>query len=189
MELNDKFLSLHTSLMTLTHNDSFVDKDRSARLKEILKQCAVQLDIARASIWILNDSSDNIQCELLYSLQGNHYETGLVLLEKDYPSYFKAITQNRIINANDALIDARTSEFADSYLKPLGILSMLDAPIFFRGKLYGILCLEQTHEYRAWDVSEMSYAASVADTISLINEHEHWLYSKEKMELINVSES
>jgi len=189
MDLNDKFLSLHTSLMTLAHDDNFVDQDKSVRLKEILKQCATQLAIARVSIWVLSGASDYIQCELMYILEDNHYETGAVLLEKNYPSYFKAITQNRIINANNALTDARTSEFADSYLKPLGILSMLDAPIFFRGKIYGVLCIEQTQEYRAWDVSEMSYAASVADTISLINEHEHWLYSKEKMELIDRSDS
>ncbi|MFT5693911.1 MAG: diguanylate cyclase (GGDEF)-like protein [Oceanicoccus sp.] len=189
MDLDQKFVSLHSSLMTLAHEEAFIDRDRVVRLKEILQQCAKQLDVGRVSIWVFNESNDRILCELLYKLKDNSYESGAVLLSKDYPAYFKEISKKRLINANDAWNDASTSEFAESYLGPLGITSMLDAPIFSRGKLYGVLCIEQTDEARVWDVAEMSYAASVGDTISLINEHQYWLDTKEKLEIIDRSDS
>lgn len=185
MDLDRKFVSLHTSLMTLAHEEGFIDRDRLVRLKEIVKQCAKQLRVERVSIWVLNESKDQILCELLYKLKDNSYESGAVLLREDCPSYFKAMHKKRIINASDAWKDASTSEFAESYLQPLGITSMLDAPIFSRGKLYGVLCIEQTNEARIWDVAELSYGASVADTISLINEHQYWLDTKEKLEIID----
>ena len=46
------------------------------------------------------------------------------------------------IAAHDANRDRRTREFSEPYLKPLGITSMLDAPIRTGGKMIGLLCLE-----------------------------------------------
>ena len=37
----------------------------------------------------------------------------------------------------------RTSEFTPGYLEPLGIVSMLDAPIFYHGQVIGVVCHEQ----------------------------------------------
>lgn len=189
MDLDEKFINLHASLMTLAHDDAFIDRDKPSRLKAILKQCAKQLNVSRVSIWAINSASDRIQCELLYTSNNNCYEAGAVLLKNDYPSYFKGISENKIINANDAPKNVNTMEFTDSYLAPLDIKSMLDVPIFFRGKLYGVLCIEQTQLARVWDIAEMSYAASVADTISLINEYEYWLKTREKLEIIDRSDS
>lgn len=189
MDLDEKFVTLHSSLMTLVHADGFINRDKSARLKKILKQCAIQLDVSRVSVWGLSENGDSIQCELLYRRCEDDYEAGLVLLEKDYPSYFKAISQSRIVNVSDAFQDSRTVEFIDGYLTPLNIVSLLDAPIFFRGKIYGVLCIEKTNERVVWDVAEMSYAASIADTISLVNEHENWLEAKQRLDVINSIDS
>ena len=189
MDLDEKFVRLHSSLMALAHANGFIDRDKITRLKAILKQCAEQLDVERASVWLLSESGDSIQCELLYRRCDDDYESGQVLLEKDYPLYFQAINQNRIINANDALQDSRTAEFSDDYLKPLGVVSMLDAPVFFNSKIYGVLCIERTSNTSKWDVVEMSYAASIADTISLINEHEGWADTKQKLDIIERNDS
>ena len=60
------------------------------------------------------------------------------------PRYFEALQSERAIRAHDARTDKRTSEFRKGYLVPLGITSMLDAPVFLRGKMVGVVCHEHT---------------------------------------------
>lgn len=189
MDINEKFIGLHKSLMELSHEDGFVERDRQSRLKGILSLCAKELSVSRVSIWALNESKDSLQCELVYIRKDKQFEHGEILLRQDFPAYFKAILTNRLINADDASQDPRTSEFTENYLNLFNIKSMLDAPIFTAGKFYGVLCIEQAEQFKVWDIAEMSYAASVADTISLINEHDVWVAAKEKVEFLERCDS
>jgi len=182
--INKKFLDLHHSLMKLAHGNGFVHRGRISRIKEILALCAQQLQTSRVSVWKFHRDPESIECEALYSGVTQSYDSGLVLTQKNYPSYFRAIRTNRLINVDDAINDPRTSEFSEHYLKPLGIRSMLDAPIFSSGQFYGVLCIEHTESIRVWDIAEMSYAASIADTFSLINEQENWLQAQDKLSLL-----
>jgi len=54
-----------------------------------------------------------------------------------------------------------------SYLVPLGITSMLDAPIRAGGVIAGVICHEHVGPMRHWEVDEQNFAASVADLLSL----------------------
>ena len=184
MASTEKFINLHHSLAVLTHDDGFIHRDKTHKIQNLVRSCAEQLQVERVSIWRLNDNEDAIFCEQLYLSGENRFESGLVLAKKDYPAYFTALLTNCIINADDANKDLRTAEFSTGYLIPLGITSLLDAPIFFKGLLYGVVCIEHIGPQRHWDIAELSYVASVADSISLINEHENWLSTHEEMALI-----
>lgn len=189
MNVTEKFISLHQSLMALFHDDGFIDRGRENKLKNILLSCAQQLAVTRVSIWVFNATKDQIHCELLLSADDNKFSSGKVLYKCDYPGYFEAIADNRLINADRAVEDPRTSCFATAHLIPNDIKSMLDAPIFLSGTLFGVLCLEQRGQFRQWDVAELSYAAAVADTISLINEHERWMNTREQLEFLEYTDS
>lgn len=181
MKETEKFIVLHQSLMALNHQEGFIDRNRLQKLHAIVKNCAHSLGVARASIWLLNEERTRISCEVLFNAVDQTFEEAPSLDESDFPHYFNAIKKDRLINADNALTDSRTCEFRGGYLEPLNIYAMLDAPIFSKGKLSGVLCLEQTGAPRQWDVAEMSYAAAAADTISLIDEHERWLQAREQL--------
>jgi len=85
----------------------------------------------------------------------------------DYPTYFASLRKQRAIAAHDAHRDRRTREFSESYLSPLGITSMLDAPIRAGGKMIGLICAEHVGPRRRWSPQEQSFAASAADLIAL----------------------
>jgi len=85
----------------------------------------------------------------------------------DYPTYFASLRKRRAIAAHDAHRDHRTREFSESYLTPLRITSMLDAPMRAGGKMIGLLCLEHVGPRRRWSVQEQGFAASAADLIAL----------------------
>ena len=107
--------------------------------------------------------------DLYKSAEGTH-EAGDRLDSASYPRYFSALDQSRLIAADDAMADERTGEFAETYLVPLDIRSMIDVPIRLRGALIGALCLEHTGSVRRWSPEEQEFAASLSDTIALAME-------------------
>jgi len=59
-----------------------------------------------------------------------------------------------------------SEEFRASYLSPLGITAMLDAPILQGGDIIGIVCHEHVGDARTWTDPECEFAASVGDIVA-----------------------
>src|SRR5262245_40106980 len=105
------------------------DVDLQSFFKHAVETAVDVLEVERASIWLYTEDRQNVRCSELYERSLARHSSGLELTEKDFPRYFEALRSERTIAADDALQDSRTSEFSETYLKPLGITSMLDAPI------------------------------------------------------------
>jgi len=124
------------------------------------------LDIARVSIWLYNDDHTSIKCHNLYIQETGHVE-GFELFKKDFPNYFKAVENGKMIVVNEAREDERTSEFTEAYLIPNNIYSMLDAPIYYAGEIIGVVCHEYTNSIHNWSSHEQEFASAIANTASL----------------------
>lgn len=143
------------------------DVDLHSFLKHAVKTAADVLDVERASIWLYTEDRQKIRCTELYEQSAGQHSAGLELTEKDFPRYFAALRSERTIAAHDALVDSRTAEFSETYLKALGITSMLDAPIRVGGRMIGVICNEHVGAPRDWTVEEESLAGSLSDLVSL----------------------
>lgn len=138
----------------------------------ITEASAVLLDVARVSIWALVDGSSGatemspetrIICKDLYLLAERRHVSFMPIHGRDLPSYLRAIYERRTITADDAQTDPRTAEFTEFYLKPLGITSMMDVPIWHHGEVYGVLCFEHVGSMRRWTPEEASFAINMTD--------------------------
>ena len=98
----------------------------------------------------------------LYEKGTHRHSRGAVLAAADFPAYFRALEEERAIVAHDAHRDPTTREFS-SYLSPLGIGAMLDAPIRVHGRMAGVVCHEHVGGAREWSPEEQGFAASIAD--------------------------
>jgi PAS domain S-box-containing protein len=136
-------------------------------LGELNRAASSTLDVSRVGIWMYQEDDSSIECLDLYDAASDRHEQGQRLRKVDYPSYFLALGEHRAIAAHDAHQDARTREFSSSYLAPLGIGAMLDAPIWLEGKMVGVVCHEHVGPPRTWTPEEERFAASVADFASL----------------------
>ncbi|WP_394224431.1 ATP-binding protein [Alteromonas gracilis] len=135
--------------------------DVASRL--IIHSACRGLQITRAGIWLYDEKQSLIKCKLLIDRGNDSNYESLVLTRKDFPHYFEALDTERTIAAHDALTHVATFEFAEVYLTPLGISSMLDVPIRHRGKMIGIICCEHQGPAREWHADEVVFAASLAD--------------------------
>ena len=141
--------------------------DVAETFRAITEAAAVALDVERTSIWRLLPDRDAIVCEDDFVRTPNRHTAGDMLGARDCPSYFSAIAENRVIAAHEARTDARTRELSTPYLEVRGITSMMDVPIWHKGRLYGVLCHEHVGPARRWTSDEETFAGNLADLASL----------------------
>lgn len=161
---------LLTAMSLLVRNEALVSGDPKRVLQETTRMGAMSLDIQRVSVWYFDAERTCIQCADLYDASVDAHFEGTRLLASDYPAYFTEINRGRIVGADDAVHDPRTSEFAKAYLIPLGIASMLDVPIKFASRYIGILCYEHTGPVRIWQPEEKQFALFQSSLLSLSHE-------------------
>lgn len=186
MSDNKTFIDFHEALMHLSHDQGFIGDHRERKLAALAKMCGTLLRVDRVGVWQLSQDGGQLINESLFDRRvadSAPPQPHLVIDRKHHPKYFKALSTARVIEATDARTDERTCSFTDNYLEPQGIISMLDAPVFDCGQLGGVICLEARVE-RQWSLPELSFVAAVADTVSLINTHEAWVRSKQKLDYI-----
>jgi PAS domain S-box-containing protein len=141
--------------------------DVADTFRAITEAAAVALDVERTSIWRLLPDKNSIVCEDDFVRAQSQHTAGDMLGARDYPGYFSAITETRVIAAHEARADVRTRELSTRYLEVRGITSMMDVPIWHKGRLYGVLCHEHVGPARRWTSDEETFAGNLADVASL----------------------
>ncbi len=144
--------------------------DLDKALQKICSLSAATLDVARVSYWSLQENGSAIACEMLYLGNTKRFDEqlkGTRLGVSDYPAYFGGLRAERPIIASQALAHPATSGLAENYLKPLGISSMLDAPVWVRGAVVGVLCLGHVGPARDWSAEEIDFVSALAAMVSL----------------------
>jgi len=169
------------ALVELARDDS-ADLDQT--LAHMCGVAASTLDVARASIWMFNDSHSELCCINLYDRERKVYEKGAVIEVGRYPRYFETLEECRVIAASDARTDPSTSEFLPDYIDALGITSMLDVPIRREGRVVGVVCHEHIGPSRTWRQAEQNFAASLADLVSLALESDRRRKYNQRLKLL-----
>jgi signal transduction histidine kinase len=134
-------------------------------LRKILAVDARELDLERVNCWTLDDRS--IRCVAGYLRATDTFEAGTVIEATSCLSYFRALADDPVILADHARTDPRTCEFTDGYLVPLGITSMMDVPVWVRGRLWGVVCHEHVGPARRWTDAERDFAISIGHIVSM----------------------
>ncbi|MCU0431012.1 MAG: GAF domain-containing protein [Cytophagaceae bacterium] len=153
---------ISSSKSKLIHSGNLVEA-----LEEIIRNTASTMNVSRVSIWEYNDHTDSIDLIAGYDLERNSYMDKTFLLRKNFPTYFKALLEEKIVTADDVMENPKTQEFVDSYLKPLQIKSMMDVPFFIDGAFKGILCFEEQRNRKHWDNQDQLFATSMSKMISI----------------------
>ncbi len=141
--------------------------DPDGAIRAITETAARALDVGRASVWLIAEDEASIECIDLFEKASGTHSNGLVLGATDFPKYFAAMLEEEVIAADDAHTDPATSEFSASYLTPLGIGALLDAPIRTGLRLVGVLCHEHIGPARKWTMTMRKDAAFLASLASL----------------------
>jgi signal transduction histidine kinase len=133
-------------------------------LKRIIERAADLLEVERVSVWEFTEDRKAIVCLDLFVRSTRTHERPRPV--SSCPRYLATLESSLTLAADDAQRDPRTSELAESYLVPHGVVSMLDAPIRRDGRLVGVVCHEQTGSPHQWAVLEQCSAGWVAGLVA-----------------------
>jgi PAS domain S-box-containing protein len=181
-ERAEQIMHHHNTLLKLAN---IQEQDLDSLFKLITEQDSEVLNVAQVGVGFFNPDGTEIVCRDLFIKAKKTHETGHSLKTCDYPHYFKTMENSRILAVNDSLSDARTREFADSYLKSKGINSIMHIPIRLHGKMIGIICHEHIGPAREWTSTEQDFAASVADMVALKLEAAERSKAEQALEKLN----
>lgn len=175
---------LNNTLIAQSRNELFYTGNIELASMAIVRDIADSLDTDRASIWSFNSDGSAILCKQLYLKESREFIQGLEIRQEHFQEYFDALHDDPIIIANDAFIHPATKCFSKDYLKPNGIKSMLDVPIWFRGSLYGVICIE-SKQAREWKKEEVDFAQLLSSLYSFaraVKENNTMLRDSEEMD-------
>ena len=155
---NDYMRKLNDVLISQTHNELFYEGNLNEGAKELTKEVTETIDVDRCSVWLYkDDKKQSLICEQLYVRSEDKWYKDMELSKTDFFEYFEHLSIDPVIIAEDAEKHPATSCFTESYLRPLGIKSMLDVPIIFRGGIIGVICIENLNT-RSWAKCEVDFA-------------------------------
>lgn len=171
---NDLLRNQITVFSDLIAQRSLYKNDLNKSIQRITEVLVDAIQVERASIWFYlpkEGGLEGIVCVDLYEKSKMKHSEGVKLYQKDFPSYFEAVRTEKTIAAQDAHTHKATREFSEVYLKPLGIESMLDVPIWKDGKMIGVVCHEHTNYQRTWTKDEENFAYLIGHLIGMILEY------------------
>jgi len=157
---------LHTFLDLMTQRALFIG-DVDTTVRRIDEAASSTLGVERVSTWFLDPARTKITCVDLFERKIRKHSNGVELFAKDFAPYFRALESERTIACHDARKDPRTSCFAESYLAPLGITSMLDVPIWAGQRMVGVICHEHIGARRTWTKDDETFAYLMANFVAL----------------------
>jgi two-component sensor histidine kinase len=152
-------------------------------MKMMGNHVVLALKIERTSVWLFNHEKDAIVSIGEYDLRGNKFSKNTTLYLKDFPSYFAAIKQNKVVLAENIYTHPETQEFTDAYSQPNDIISLMDIPLRISGELVGVMCFEKTgKQERKFTQKEQSFAFSVSLVFASNLEARHRRVAQQKLE-------
>lgn len=156
------------TLRDLAQNDALSSGDLVMACRAITEASSALLEIDRAGIWVYDVDRTAIQLLDLYERTPRRHSHDLTLRTVEAPGYFHALERaNRAIVAHNVHRDRRTKPLRAAYLVPNNIGAKLDAPIRRKGRIVGILCLEQVGKPRRWTLQEEHLTGSLVTLVTL----------------------
>jgi len=186
---SEQLLRHHAALRVLTSTGG---TGLRTALERILRTAATTLGVERTGVWLFDADRAALRAECVFDRGRIEDGPAMIFRSDDFPDYFRALENDRIVAAVDAVRDARTASLDGYYLSPNAIVSMLDAAIQSHGTMIGVVCHEHRGALRTWTMEEHDFAASIADVVSLALEEskrlalEEQLRHAQKMEAIGL---
>ena len=146
--------------------------NQNLSFKRLTEEAAKATKISQVGIWLFSEDKKVLTCVSQYNYLTNIHSSGLQLLAKQFPKYFKTLIEKTNVNAFDSQNDSQTNEFKNSYLIPNNIKSIYDKGILIENELKGIVCFESIGEQMPWQADHDSFANTIAAIVSqtIVNE-------------------
>lgn len=154
----------HRKALTELATNKVIASGDIQNAKKLLTEIAAEaLEVERCSLWLMSNDNTQMKCIDLFESSKHKHSEGTIILYEECPTYFKEVTENSLLAITDVKNDPRSIELFESYLLPLGIVSMLDSKVpDDDGGFGGVVCFEHKGKKRQWYPAEEAFATTIA---------------------------
>lgn len=147
LERDRRLHDARVTLFELLRSTEFTTGNDLAVCRALTELVSTTLGVDRVSIWMFDEARTHFRCiESFDQLVGEH-ECGRSYEIDESPEYFRALDQNRFVEAHAPREDTPA---AGEGGRELEVSSQLDAAIRVTGNMVGALCLDHVGEARRW---------------------------------------
>ena len=157
----------YDTLSCIVSSPHYTDGNIYDFISLLTEKAAEVLDVSRTSVWLFDEDGDKLRCFDNFDAINRIHSSGAILNRSQYFEEFNYLEIYRYIDAHDVLTDYRLKGYLETYLKPLGINSLLDAGIKSHGQTTGVFCVEHTGDIRVWSLDEINFACQLADQVAI----------------------
>lgn len=98
----------------------------------------------RVSVWHISEDEKTLVCNDLYDKKDGNHAEGVQYSIQEIPDFFKAITENDILEIDDAVNDSRIAQFYRLFMRSAETKSALITPVLGRDGTIGAVIIEDT---------------------------------------------
>jgi two-component sensor histidine kinase len=160
--VEEQEINLLEELNSLSKIHFLKPNDIDAIMEDFAKRILLCLRMERMNVWLFNHDHTALISIGEYDTRTKQFLKNSILLEKDYPTYFKALVANEIIIAEDIRTHPFTKEFSKDYAPEHDIYTLLDIPLRISGELIGVMCYEKTGNQKQFTKDEVKFCLSVS---------------------------
>jgi PAS domain S-box-containing protein len=166
-----RLIRLQTAQMNLVKSAEIYTGNFADSVEIITEIAGKTLEVEQTSIWFYQEKNSEIQCANFYQLSTERHRRENQISEREKCRYVDAIEIAKLRTVTQANLEEKIGGLNQhcDVTNP-SITSILDVPIRYGGKTVGIICLEDTGNSRNWSIEEQSFAAYLADMVTLAME-------------------
>ncbi len=151
----------------ISQSNALLSGDVESLAHEITELGAGAMGCERVNVWWFDESEADLTCIDLFEATAKRHSSGAVLHESEYGLEFRTLKAAKYVDANDPLTDPRTAGYIETYVKPIGITSMLDVAVQTSTRTFGLICFEHVGKPHIWEKDEIAFASQLADKFVL----------------------
>ena len=157
-------------LSWITKSDDFRQGSSREAMRSMVRAAVGVLGADRASIWLVDEARSAL-------VRQESYDTGKGMsavidkldLEQHRP-FLDALERSECVAFAQAVIDPAAVCLADSYLRPLGVASLLAAAVSHKGRLEGFVLVERIGVAKAWAPEQQLFASALSNLVEVVLE-------------------
>jgi GAF domain-containing protein len=147
--------------------------DRATFLGLLCRHVVQAIGCSRAAVRMMVQTREGtaLHCIAMHDAAGEPAPNVPDMVSRDATPYFESLLRDGCVLASDALHDADTAPFVDSYIAPMNVRSLLDVSFSVNGALYGSFSCEQVGQTQAWTPQQLMLLRQIASRVSLTLMH------------------
>ncbi|MFW5757414.1 MAG: PAS domain S-box protein [Bacteroidota bacterium] len=167
-QISKKSDTCFSALNQLSTSANYMEGKIYEFIRELVQITSSALRLDLVSVWFLDEGGNQLRCFDCYDSQTNEHKSGSLLRKSQYLSAFSYLKDHSCLIIKNMQEEKKLSNLVFTFIHSRPVKSLLYTGIKKDGVLHGILCMEDTKNFRNWDRFDEDFGLRISEKISVV---------------------